>query len=266
MSKFNKRLLIILTASLLTLSIVTITYSFKIKNYKNELYTLNEELLVKDSHLPALRDQLSSNENEYLLVQDKLIEYASVIHELSKENESLSGGVKAKQELIQEYRNDIEELTKKLEQMESRVSTNLIYDHFSIDFSLTEPKAIELFGKPLEDVIEIYGSDVIWYLEGLYSKESIYEKFTLYYQGDTEGENYGLIGYSTNSLDLHMTKDVRVGDSLETLLDVYPIVKEDTWNTEGKGFFYQDMYSMTAVYFEIENEKISKITISTIID
>lgn len=265
MNKIKKIIFIILAVFLLALSIF-IVYTITVKNYEHDLYVLNEKILVKDSNWSELNKQVDSMTKDYFLVQDKLIKYASEIQDLNEENESLSRGVKTEKKLVREYRSRIEDLTTKLEQIKSRVSTILIDDNFSIDFNLTEDRAFELFGKSIEDKIEIYESDGIWNLEGLYSKTSIYDKFTLYYQGDINGDNYKLIAYSTKSIDLRLTKDIGVGDSLEILLDVYPILEEDTLKTDGKGYYYQDMYSMTALYIEIENDMISKITVSTIID
>jgi len=44
------------------------------------------------------------------------------------------------------------------------------------------------------------------------------------------------------------------------------MLEEDTLRIEGKAFSYQNMVGMTGVYFEIIEEKISKISVYNILD
>lgn len=259
MEKIYKGIIILLTAFLVIAFIYIGNRSKGIADSENELILLVEEIINKDIVIKEQSEEIKVKENELQTILDKLEEKDNLIEKLSKEETSLANKINAYEKLVDELNNSIEII-------HSEIETRMFYNNISIDFDLSEDRAIELFGEPMEENIEIYGSDDFWYLEGIYSKESVYKNFILNYHGDTNGENYELVAYSSISSESYIDNDVRVSDTLEELLEAFPMLEEDTWRTEGKGFMYQDMVGMTGVYFEIEEEKISKISVYHILD
>lgn len=225
-----------------------------IEKLKEENTVLNEQLIKKDASISELQTHVKFTEDE------------KAIEELKEVNISLNKELEVCKELIEEYKDTSGEQNIIIERLKFELSSNLIYDNILIDLKLTEDRAIDLFGKPITENIEIMGSDGIWYLEGRYSKESIYNNFTLHYYGDRDGENFELVSISTESSDLYLTEEIRVGDSKEDLLSRYPMLIEDTWSNKGERYLYQDRFDMRGVFFEIKDKKISKIIISRFFD
>jgi len=247
-------------------SFLYIGYSKKnIKEYSEEIHLLKEKVNLRDATIAEFQVRLNQNDH--------------INDEINEVNQSLRGEIEIYGELIEEYRSALDELDIKTEYMEFQKNSKLIYGNIYIDFDFTEKRAVELFGEPIEINIEVYGSDGIWYLEGLYRKEIIYDDFTLLFQGDENGENYELIRFTTNSDELHLTKyisinlnnsvsfstkEIKVGDSEEDLLNTYPQLIENNWIDQNKNYLYASRWGSQGIYFEIEDKKISKISISVL--
>jgi len=265
MNKKNSKIIFIITICLIA-SFLYIGYSNKnIKEYKEEIHLLKEKVNLRDATITENQVRLNQN--------DKIND------EINEVNQSLRNEIEIYGELIEEYRSALDELDIRTEYMEFEKNSKLIYSNIFIDFDFTEKRAIELFGEPKEINIGVYGSDGIWYLEGLYNKEIIYDNFTLLFHGDENGENYELIRFTTNSNELYLmkdisiklnngvsysTKEIKVGDSEEDLLNTYPQLIENNWIDQNKNYLYASRWGSQGIYFEIEDEKISKISISVL--
>lgn len=144
--------------------------------------------------------------------------------------------------------------------------SNLIVDEISLNLTLSEKELYHLFGTPDEENIEVIGTDDVWYLEGKHKKVSYYESFNLYFHGDKEGNNYELIAFSTESDQLQLENGLQVGDTRDDLIDLYPDLIELTWGDAEVRYLYPDDFGMRGVFFDIENDKISKITVTRLFD
>ena len=265
MNKNNNKIFFIITICLIT-SFLCIGYINKnVKEYKEELHLLKEKVNLRDATIAEIQVQLNHN--------DKIND------EINEVNQSLKNEIESYGELVDEYKSALDELEIKTEYIEFQKNSKLIYNNIFIDFDLTEKRAVELFGEPKEINIKVYGSDGIWYLEGIYNKEIIYDNFTLLFHGDKNGENYELIRFTTKSNELYLTKDIsnnsnnsvfystkeiKVGDSEEDLLSTYPQLIENNWIDKNKNYLYASRWGSQGIYFEIEDGKICKISISVL--
>lgn len=223
----------------------------------------HKQLVMSMSEVEELKTTLSNKDD---MIRDYKTESSALeeaVKDLEEKNKALQSEVDSLMNTEEESTDDV---LASLDMMTFELSSHLIYDHMLLDLSLSEDRALELLGQPKNEIVEVFDEDDIWYLEGFYGKEAIYDDVSLFYHGDKNGENYDLVAVSTTSDVLYLLDGTKVGDSLDDLKEKYPILLENTWTKDQEIYFYPYRYDGRAIDFEIDDNKIIRMTIGVMFD
>lgn len=185
---------------------------------------LSTSINEKEAILSELELEIRSFEETSLIYESKNRELEDELQQLKDELHELNETFERVNDWYNTLLINYEELASDV----AETNQAFIYDQKLIRISQKEEDVLELFGEPLAENIEINGTG-IWYFEGRYTKISNYEDIVVGYIGDKNGENYVVAFVTAITNNVITLRNVRVGNTLESLLTTYPMLYKAEW-------------------------------------
>jgi len=135
----------------------------------------------------------------------------------------------------------------------------LLYNNEIIRMNMDENEFKEQFGEPIGEKVSVDDGTVVAHQEGVYWKTSEYENFIVSYLGDREGKNYKIHSFFTESSNVTTIRDVKVGDSLEKLLQVHPMLEKYEYPDNTVRYQFPDGEYLINMEFEVRDNLIVEI-------
>lgn len=133
------------------------------------------------------------------------------------------------------------------------------YKNNIIKMSMDENEFKDQFGEPISENVSVDDGTFAAHQEGVYWKTSEYEDFKVSYLGDREGENYKIHSFFTFSANITTIRDIKVGDSLEKLFQVYPMLEKYEYPDNTVRYQFPDGEYLIKIEFEVRDYLIEEI-------